>query len=265
MKMLKKSLNEADKLSEKVLKQYFELNRENTEFDTHDAAIIGLFEDMIGKVQSLIILIENNSHNGADAIARMIMENYTFIKFILEKDTKNRGESYYQSLKIHQLKLHDTLTQENVLGREVRGFLGKTLEDINSIDPKMSEKDYRNGLVQDYLTPLNLKDRKSKWYNFNGEINNFRELCKYLKMEKDYVLVYQILSQEVHSQQADKFFKFEKNLIRVNKKNDGSHLHIPLVNSYLIDVIRMIYTYYGLKSELKKFNTLMKINYTINR
>ncbi|MFS0763920.1 DUF5677 domain-containing protein [Peribacillus phoenicis] len=259
--MLKRLLKEADNVAKNVMDNHFGKIDSDKQFDTHDAAIIGLLEDMIGKTNSLIVLIENNSFNGTDALSRMILENYTFMKFILEKDTENRGESYYRSQKINDVKLFDSITQETLVGREVREFLGITKEKINNQFSDLTDEKYRNKLESQYLSVMNLKDKRSKWYNFNGKTNTFRDLCKYLKMEKDYVLFYQIFSNEVHGQQGNKFLKFEYDSVEIYRKSGELELHTKMVSSFIMEIVRLVYKYYNLNEDLKKFNTSIQINY----
>ncbi|MED3550128.1 DUF5677 domain-containing protein [Cytobacillus praedii] len=263
MKLLKKILKEADSLTGNVLNKHFQANFPNHEFDQHDAATLGLLEDMVGKTNSLIVLVESDNLNGTDALTRMIFENYVFIKFILEKDTKTRGESYVNSIRYNNMKLFDLYTSSKESGEKVRQFLSVEKEKFIQKFPDLSDQQYRQKLKDDFLRPLNLNsEKKLTWYNFNGKTNNFRKLCEHIGKEAEYLLLYKLYSSEVHATQALSYFKFKENYIEVFRKKsfDQKH-HIDTVSNFLMDIIREIYGYYKLKSDLGRFNTNVYVNH----
>ncbi|PLR72267.1 DUF5677 domain-containing protein [Bacillus sp. UMB0728] len=265
MKLLKLLHAEAELVTQNVLQKHFDINKPEKQFDVHDAAIIGLFEDMIGKTNSLILLLDNKSFNGADSLTRMMMENFIYLKFILQKDTIGRGKSYFYSLKLRQVKFFNQMVEQSLMGGELRKYLNFTIDMLNTKFPKMADKDFTDELKQNYLNSLNHKDLKQKWYSISKEINNFRALCKYLKYEKEYILLYQSLSSEVHALEAANYFKFDENYVEVYRKEGEIETHVAVVSRFLNDIIKEVYSYYGLKEDLKNFNTRLTINYKFIR
>lgn len=74
MKTLVKLQKEADKVLEDIFKEHFEKHQK--EFGFEDAATLGLFEDMVGKVKSLIILLKSKKYYSIDSNSRGILESY---------------------------------------------------------------------------------------------------------------------------------------------------------------------------------------------
>ncbi|PAD67013.1 hypothetical protein CHH83_20820 [Bacillus sp. 7586-K] len=264
MKRLSKILIETDKVTKNVLKKCFEINYPEKEINIHDAMILGLLEDMIGKTKSLVTLIQNQDYNVLAAITRMIFESHIYLKFILDKETVNRASSYFFSMKIDEIKLFDSLIEQSLVGREIRKFLSIDRTKFLEQNSKHINEQYRRDVEHDYLKALNLKSKKDKWYNYNGKIRSFRDLCKHLNMEKEYVLLYKTFSKEIHSQEALKYFSFEKNMITVLEKQDNSELYTSSVSLFLIETVRAIYTYYDLYKDKREFNNILKLNYQIN-
>lgn len=261
LKLLKKLHDEAELVTQNVFSNYFDINQPEKQFDVHDAAIIGLLEDMIGKTNSLILLLEHESFNGADSLTRMMMENFIYLKFILQKDTVNRARSYYFSLKVRQVKFYKQMIEQSVLGSELRKYLNLSVDKINEKFPKLADESIVEVLEQNYLNSLNHKDQRQKWYSIKKEINSFRALCGYLGFEKEYVLLYQSFSGEVHALEAANYFEFEEDMVMVQRKEGEIATHVTIVSRFLLEVIKNVYSYYNLKDDLKKFNTSLKLNY----
>lgn len=265
MKLLKKIYSEADLVTQTILENHFNMENSERQFDVHDAAIVGLFEDMVGKTNSLLVLLNNQSFNGADSLTRMIMENFIFLKFILQKDSINRAKSYFYSLKLRQIKLFNTLIEQSLMGSELRKYLSLSIDNLYEKFPKFADNSYLEDIETDFLDSLNHKDKNQKWYNVTGKINNFRALCKYLEYEKEYILLYQTFSSEVHALEAINYFKFERGFVEVYRKGGEINTHVMVISNFLIEIIREMYTYYKLQNEVIKFNNKIAINYKLIR
>lgn len=259
MKIIKRIVKESDKVTKNILDKCFTMYYPNKEIELHDAAILGLLEDMIGKTLSLITLVENKNYNTLDAIARMMFENFIYLKFMLEKDTSNRGAAYIYSLKRRELRIFDSIAEQTLVGSKVRSFLNIKRDKFITDFPKFSDLNYKEEI--ETFNPYDKKVKTQKWYNFNGRINNLRKLSAYLDIEDQYILLYQIFSGEVHAQESLKYFHFEENYVTVLRKEVDSKTHISIASNFMIETIRSVYSYYGLKEEIKVFNNIIAANY----
>ncbi|MFE4428818.1 DUF5677 domain-containing protein [Peribacillus butanolivorans] len=258
MKYLKKLKQEADSVTERVLENNFAINEK--QFDIPDVAIIGLFEDMTGKINSLITLLDQKSFNGVDSLTRMTFENFVFLKFILQKDTVKRGKSYFYSLKIRQMKFFNDMSEQSLKGSEIRKYLSLTVEDLNKQFPELTDRSKIDEVEENFINSLNHKNIKAKWYNHNGKIGNFEILCNHLDLQRDYFLLYRTFSSEVHALEAMKYFKLERGTLEVYKKKVDIETNVNIASNLLLEIIREVYSYYNLKGDLKRFNNLMAIN-----
>jgi hypothetical protein len=82
--------------------------------------VLGLLEDMVGKITSLITLIEARNNHVLDSITR-IFENYVYIKYILEKDSFERGKAYFYSQKLNEIKFFDQISDMSLAGNGSMG------------------------------------------------------------------------------------------------------------------------------------------------
>lgn len=76
MKYLKKIFNKSDETVGYIIKEIYE--KQQKEFGIQDAIILGSFEDLVKKVESLITLIEENKSAGLDLLTRVSLRT-TFI------------------------------------------------------------------------------------------------------------------------------------------------------------------------------------------
>ncbi|GAM13417.1 MULTISPECIES: DUF5677 domain-containing protein [Mesobacillus] len=265
MKLLKIIYSEADLVTQTILENHFDMNNSEREFDVHDAAIVGLFEDMVGKTNSLLVLLNNQSFNGADSLTRMIMENFIFLKLIFQRDSNNRARSYFYSLKLRQIKFFNTMIEQSLVGSEIRKYLSLSIDNLYKKFPKFADNAYLEDIETGFIDSLNHKDKNQKWYNVTGKINNFRALCKYLGYEKEYILLYQTFSSEVHALEATNYFKFDHGIVEVYRKGGEINTHVMVISNFLIEIIREMYSYYELKNEVSKFNNKIAINYKLIR
>ncbi|MDF2911214.1 MAG: hypothetical protein K0Q56_2095 [Sporolactobacillus laevolacticus] len=265
MKTLKKVFDLADETSATILKKVFDLenNKDNRELDLHDEAVLSLFEDMLGKVSSMIVLISSQKHNGLDSFTRMLFENYAYIKYILERNTEDRGKAYIYSQKLEDIKVFDILTGMTESGSAARQRIGISRDKILKDLPMLSDHDYRERVKNKYVNELRLGKTNRKWYDYNGKTGNFRKLCEHLNLLDYYVLIYKILSREVHAGEPTKYFKISREEVSVLRKQTNLLMHINVSSLFLIEIVRDIYKYYGLHDELRNFNAIVAINHLL--
>jgi hypothetical protein len=263
MKLLNKLCNEVDKVFENVITNHFQLG--SREFSFPDAVILGLLENLNNHSKTLLILLEKKHYASLDTVLRTIFENYVYLLYVLEKDTLERSKAYAYSNKIKEIHLFNMLTEDSLYGNQLRKFLGVTKENIeNKFLPYLNEK-YKKEITDVYIEELKMIRTEQKWYNFNGKTNNFKKLCREMNLSKQYDLIYSFLSTETHAKDAIKNFSFEEGFIGLLYKKNENKLHIFLSELFVLESIRLVYKYYGLKIELKNFNTLLKINYKYNQ
>lgn len=252
MKALKKLVKESDDITQSILNK-------TKKFDTHDAALIGLFEDLIGKIISIVILIDNKSFSGIDALIRMSLENYAFIKFILDKNTKNRANSYFYAVKVREIQSYERYTSDEKEGVRFRNFAGVSKEEFQHQFPKYQDQGHIDEIYERYVNCLGLKDKKSKWYNFDGKTSSFEQLCNKIGLGEHYDSIYRMFSSEVHALESLNYFEVTKNQVNVLRKSGDQKGQIDMAIGYLYEASKQILKYYELNTELRKLNAKMGI------
>ncbi|MEQ6378748.1 DUF5677 domain-containing protein [Bacillaceae bacterium S4-13-56] len=221
--------------------------------------ILGLLENLINHSKSMLILLMQKHHVSIDTILRTIFENYVYLKFVLEKDTDKRAKSYGCSTKLKEIQLMDNLAEDSLRGHSLREFLKIKKDDVSKLSKEMSET-YKERVIDQYLNELGMKRLEQKWYNLNQNTKTLKKLCEDLDLTVEYELIYSILSTETHAKDAIQRFFFEKNYIRILEVMKNELLYVSMAGLYLIESVRLIYTYYNLKKCLTNFNALIAIN-----
>lgn len=258
--MLHVILREADKITDEVLKD-FENSSPIKEFDLHDGVIIGLLEDMVAKITSLKVLLDAQCYDSIDLITRSVFESHIYLKYILKQNQEKRAKAYAYSAKIDDLRLFDRITEETKVGRELRGYLGQSVDKIKEANRDALSFEYRERITSHYLNLLNTESDKTVWYNDDGKSRNIEQLCIKLNMRKEYELIYRIFSKDVHSNKALSRLKLSKNEVQVGNFDIDPTLHTGMSSLFLMESSREVLSYYKLKKQLTTFNTLIKINY----
>lgn len=257
--MLNVVLRESNKITETIFED-FQKNTDSKEFEICDGVIVGLLEELNGKVTTLKTLLDSKSYDSLDMITRAIFENHVYLKYILTINTKDRATAYAKSAEINEFKLFDRVTEETKVGEELRGFIGKSIADIKAVNISASNTSYRDQLTGDYLKLLNTTNINTQWFNEDGKTRNFEQLCIKQDLRSEYELVYRIFSKDVHSSKALSRLKFSKNEVKVGNFNINPSLHSRISALFLMKSSRAILEYYNLKKTLKKFNTIIEIN-----
>lgn len=258
--MLKVVLRESDKTSGKVI-EIFNPEVSNKEFDIHDGVILGLLENIIAKTKALVLLVESKNYDASDIIARAVFESHVYLKFILAENERDRARTYAYSSKLSDLKLLDRILEDSRVGKELREFLGKTKEEVETENSKALDEQERQRITDQYLSLLNATKTKTNWFDFDGKTTSFEILCGKMNMMKEYELLYRIFSKDVHSNRALSRIKAAENEIHIGNFDVDPTLHISLVSLFLMESSRSVFTYYNLKKELRAFNAMLAVNH----
>lgn len=261
MRFLTKIYKEADQVLKNIFTEVFQKDGMEYEFSYKDAVITGLLENILNHTKSIIILIENNHHTSLDSILRTIFENYVHLSYILKNDNELRAKSYMYSTRLSEFQMIDKLKESSLIGRKIRELIHVSIEQINQTYQSQTDPDKRERIENRYINNIGMKRLEQKWYNLDGKTNNFKKLCISLGMEAEYEIVYSILSKEVHGKDAVDKLDIQKYFVGVkNSDAKDTELHIALATIYLIELVRLIYKHYGMKSRLKHFNTMLKLH-----
>jgi hypothetical protein len=260
MKTLKMLIKEGDKVFNAVIDDYFRNEKINSEFNYTDAVVLGLLENLINHSKSMVILLENKHHSSLDSILRTAFENFVYLKFIFQKDTARRANSYAVSTKIKEIGLMEDLTEDSMGGYKMREFLEMDKDAVSKDLAKGMDDEYRSNTVNVYLKEIGMSWKGQKWYNLDGKTKDLKTVCSQLDMSVEYKLIYSILSIETHAKNAIRNFNFRENRVDLINVMKNEELYINLNTLYLRESIELIYSHYGLKQALKKFNTLFALN-----
>ncbi|WP_256816550.1 DUF5677 domain-containing protein [Cytobacillus sp. Bac17] len=261
MKTLKRVILESEKVFENVVDGYF--RPREIEFDISDAVILGLLENLINHSKSMKILLENNHFASLDTIQRVIFENYVFLKYILEKDTQCRAESYFYSTKIKEIELLNNITEDSLEGFKVREFLDLKKDEVKEkLKAEKMDENYKTKIYETYRKEFGMQRPNQKWYNVDGKTKNLKLLCEKLGLTVEYSLIYSILSIETHGKDAIRNFSIEENRVDLINMVKSKELYLSMSAMCTLESVRLIYSYYDLKRLLKSFNTLVAINHS---
>ena len=256
MKNLRKIYKQSEKAVEEILNEV--ILKKQLEFDIESAVILGVFEDIVRKVDSLILLIDENKTAGLDSITRSIFENHVYLKLFLSNESSLYTRSYYLAHELRKIKLYDTVIASNKPGNNIRSFLGRSLEGLqNDFNGRVPDKLNLEKRFEDVLVKRKEKDN---WYNLDGSTRTFEQLCRKLDQTAYYDLLYRILSNEVHATDALKRWVFEPGKLTLLNQNQDNMLHINVASTVLLDSLRDLYDFYNLRNQLKNFNALIAIN-----
>lgn len=89
----------------KIFELIFEKKTSKRVFDIEDNVILGLYDGMIKRTDTILTLYSLDKSIGCQSIARSIFEAKVFLIYILEKYTKDRARAYHYSCKYKTMKL----------------------------------------------------------------------------------------------------------------------------------------------------------------
>ena len=263
MKILTRILNESEGALELIFDKHF--HKRQIKLEIEDAVLLGFFEDMVRKADIVKLLIEEEKGTSIDIISRSLLESYVYFKLLLKKDRRLYAQSFWLARNIKGMEMMKKVLEKNRNGQKLRELLGRQLEDIerdmNIIKAIKKVSDLKNK----YSNILNRRNEKQAWYNLDGKTRNFEQLCRKMNLYAEYELVYRILSNEVHSTNILDRWCFESNEVQVYTDNKDIRLNKSLIKMFLLEGVRELYEFYGLKKELNKFNIMLSINYKLSK
>ncbi|WP_213810248.1 DUF5677 domain-containing protein [Jeotgalicoccus sp. WY2] len=165
---------------------------------------------------------------------------------------------------ISELTMYNNLIENNKNGRKLRELLNTNIERLNK-DIGFNSEEKLKRINNLYTEVFEKRKNNQKWYNLDSKTKNLEQLCNKLDLFAEYNLVYRLLSAEVHASDVLKRWKFEPGQVSVFEAIDNKEMNIKITNLFLLDVIQELYSLYGLNKELRKFNTLLSINYNYSK
>ncbi|MFJ8103924.1 DUF5677 domain-containing protein [Lysinibacillus sp. NPDC096212] len=140
IKFGKELLKQIDVVVKKVLDKKFTNPKYPKDFDIEDYVILGLFDGIVSRFDSILYLAEADKLFGIEAIARGILEAHAYLIYILEKDIVKRSKAYFYSVKKKELDIYQGIIAEDVKGIELRQFLNISKEKfIEKFEDKVNE------------------------------------------------------------------------------------------------------------------------------
>lgn len=269
MSVLSFMYDESKNITELIVRDY---EKEMRIFDRHDGAVVGLFELILQKSGEIHFLLENNKLSSLDSLARIVFEHYIYLNYIIRNHTTKRGTAYIISIKLDENRLYKKLMGDNLSSSKIREFLNISKEDVNTELNKQRKRSGKERNYEDYVVELEKEylnqfdwDTNNKlprkWYNGNGKINNFKELCMYIGKEVEYELLYGILSRDVHGNQTFGVLQFEPGRLGITNLTSDRVLIENIISDCIFDISKNILSYYKLETELSEYKKRVRSKY----
>jgi len=255
----KELLKQVDVVVKTILDKKFTSLKYPKDFDIEDYVILGLFDGIVSRFDSILYLAEADKLFGIEAIARGILEAHAYLIYILEKDKDivKRSKAYFYSVKKKELDIYQGIIAEDAKSIELRRFLNISKEKfIEEFEDKVNE------MHEKFIKYVGKK--KKNWYQSEKGNNNFRELCESLGLGEEHYLLFKLFSTETHAKDGGKQFAFEEADEKISSiyKIEKNIEHVITYGSLtLIELTRKLYKYYGLDREKKLFNQKMEFKY----
>ncbi len=252
--------NQANKVKTAVLKDHFEKNKK--ESNMSDFAIYGLYIEMINKSESVLFLIKNNKTAGVSSLCRSVFEIHVYLKFILERDSKKRGESFLLRTKLDEVKMMKTIISDTKEGRETRELMEVSLEEAtNNLKSKYTDEKINEWKIK--YKNIHKGGTPSKWYDFDRKTNSFYTLCKKTGNVGAYNTIFRLLSQDTHSVDVIDNFYLEENFVAVlDSKGDKEYLKI-LIEKFIFDSMLEVLDFYKMKDTKKMVMINLRLHYKV--
>lgn len=275
---LKNFVYESKKLSDNIIENR---KKRGKKMELSDGAIIGLYEQIVQKSEDLYYLIENERFASGSIILRVIFEEYVYLRYILKKraHVNELAESYFRYTRLQEKEIYNAIIADNETGEKIRDTL--EFNDIHSAKSSL-DSNFRNNnfrTFEDFYDNLSNKYKKIRpdivtrrgnnkeriWYNYNGKINNLRELCKELDIENLYVLVYKVFSANTHGNRVIESIEIDGNsgYFKPIKITDDKMI-ASMISKILWDLNADIYNYYDMHTALKNYKGTVSFKYLVD-
>lgn len=261
--LLETILIQAARAEKSIFKEYFE--KEEHEFRNQDLVVLGLFIEMINKTKSLNLLLEHNMTSGTDSLGRSIFEIFVYLKFILEKDTKNRAMSFLLKENLRERNFLKIMKGHDRESRETRKVLGITLQHILKEEAKYNDSHKEAEWKERYKSiHRNLDKLPKNWYDFDGKTNSFYALCRKMNYIGYYNTVFRLLSADTHSTDIARNFHIEDDYIAILREKDIGQSVEPIVQFCLYEIMMDVLFFYKLTELRKEVNKSLRLNRNLN-
>ncbi len=227
--------------------------------------INGVLSNLIikyGEIVNELTTNDDRCFSQAEIILRTLLETTVSIKFILKEDTELRAASYFLYHHYEEMDKIEYFRSDNDKGQMIKNIIGD--EKFNEVAIKVNKKkDALQRLINknatfkkvDDLRKKKIEDEQNKnrrklkvnvqWYEIVSKYKSFRQLMRYIGLDKYYESLYGGLSLEVHGYNA-------ANSMII--KDDGSYMEqirspkngvntFNLTCVFSISVLKDIYTY----------------------
>jgi len=244
-------------LEEFATKKSIETKANGGEILLIDRVIMKFYISISHKLTSLKVLYEANCFGGAESILRSVLEAIAYMDFVLEADNEQRAKAFDLS---HEIRKYNDF-QYKVDNREQ--FRKTEIDEIEEYKSIMeNDKEFQSKL-RDYLQHTKNRQNYSdkygtRFYSYKKDIENFRELCKYLNnsqgklinYERVYTNIYKLFSREVHGVDFENLIYKPGNTISVkNVENLRQTSLVKLSQHLLFYLMKVICKYANIEFE----------------
>jgi len=238
--------------------------------DFTDIAVFILLTEICELGKTMKVLYDNKSTYGIDSILRLMIERYFYLAHIIKsEDNAKAFVLHFEIEKLINFDLYyNNLETSNLLCQELNHTREDILSKIQDLNPEYLDDTYCNKIIEEYISCFKYaiikNPKKMKWYNFDGETYNLRDLSKSLDLLFEYNFHYKLFSREVHSSSVSDFFKHSKELnilgtLATYIPNDDS---LSFCTGYLDKSIRTVLSKYKTFQDLSKhYNNSLRSNH----
>lgn len=251
---------------------------ENKKFS--DTSILLLFRESLEILDGIKSLVKGSSFNVIEILLRNLFENMIYFDYIFKDDKLIEKKALAYDIEcIHKkIDLYKKLNKNSNSKDCYRVSIGEDFVedyDTSELDNKIKNLESIFSKYNEYKqVNLDRKNKKNKieksirkkskkdvninlkWYQVYGSSNNFRELCREVEMEKEYLIIYKGWSDKVHVGSASEGFYIEDSQAFIrNPKIPKDITTVPnTINfslTFLVSIFKNIIDYF-LQNEDKK-------------
>lgn len=237
-----------------------------------NSSIIGLWDSIINKAETVQILCDNKHYGDIRIIIRSFIEQYAYLKFILQRNTSRRAKVF-----LYHQRYTDDLNAQKLIDSDVMGSAATEFK--TNVDNAVkatpahrenleSELAYFKDKYLSFLPDGVKKQNVDKWYSFEklNKYNSLKDLMNDLG-NGDLYWLYKVNSNIVHGADAPGNIHLS-NVDPVKGTTDVALSYslyesdIHLIESMLGDSFFDLATYYRLlkQSDIKAIAAKMRIN-----
>lgn len=192
----------------------------NNEIDDYVRLVTScLLRQIIELLDATAILIKKSSSEPCNLLIRGLFESYLFIKFLLEKNSKERAKVYYVCYFMKKREWEEKRDPASIAGEKLQeklindGYSDEHFSNQNSkTEIEKIDQILKNPLFDKIISKYKLFKKKPHWYTLFTGYQNLYELAEKLKCSTHYDILYKYFSEYAHS---------EKTLENIDARNKG--------------------------------------------